>query len=174
MHLAFLDDSGTHPDKKTKFQVMAGVILEGWEFRHLELAMGVTIEHLVLEEKRDQFKEFHSSELFGSRNVFEGVDPQKRSQAVQFILHAVAERKVPIVCGAVDTAKLAEKMYGSAIPVDICFRLCVQGIESWAGQHIRLPVATDSQESQDAQPLVVLICDDFQDKPSVPTSLRQF
>ena len=53
MYLAFLDDSGTHPDKKTKFQVMAGVILEGWEFRDLALVMGLTIEELVPEERRD-------------------------------------------------------------------------------------------------------------------------
>jgi Protein of unknown function (DUF3800) len=176
VHLAFLDDSGTHPDKKTKFQVMTGVIIEGWEFRDIELVMGVMVEELVPEERRHKFEEFHAWELFGGCNAFEGVDQQQRFDAVQSILYAVADRKAPIVYGAVDIAKLAAKIYSSADPLDICFRLCIQGIDLWASQHIRSPIATNSKELQDAQPLVVLICDDFQHKTvkdSIKKSFRQ-
>ncbi len=168
VYLAFLDDSGTHPDKKTKFQIMTGVVLEGWEFRDIELVMGLLIEELVLIDKQDEFKEFHAWELFQGCGPFEGVDENRRTAAVEGILYTVEARKVPIVCGAVNLDKLAEKMYSSANPLDICFRLCIQGIESWAAQHIVLPRSTKSEELQDAQPLVVLICDDFQQKIKEP------
>ena len=164
VYLAFLDDSGTHPDKKTKYQVMAGAIIEGWEFRNLEFAMGVVVSEILNDDMKEKFEEFHAWELFNGEGVFAGVDQLIRLEAVDNILYQVAQHKVPIVCGAVNLDKLAEKMYSSASPLDICFRLCVQGIESWAAESIRLPAATKSQEAQDAQPLVVLICDDFKQK----------
>jgi hypothetical protein len=50
-------------------------------------------------------------------------------------------------------------LYGSANPVDICFRLCVQGVENWMGQF-------------HPQELVLLISDDFQQK-DVKAELRK-
>ena len=41
-----------------------------------------------------------------------------------------------VVYGAVDKRKLAEKLYGSADPVNMCFRICVEGVEEWiAAKH---------------------------------------
>jgi hypothetical protein len=170
VHLAYLDDSGTK-DKGSKYQVMAGVIIEGWEFRDIELAMSLAVEQLVPEKNLEKFEEFHAYELFGGYGPFEGVDQAKRIGVILALLNIVTAHHIPIVYGAVDTATLADKLYGAVDPLDVCFRVCVHGVDQWAGSLIRTPAATSSQETQDAQPLVVLICDDFQ-KP-IKESMRK-
>lgn len=160
MHLAYLDDSGTG-NKKTKFQVMTAVIVEGWEFPSLEVAMGAAIEHLVPKEKFDSFEEFHAFELFGGYGPFEGVAYEKRMEVVGGLLDMVTEHHVPIVYGAVDMLRLAQKPYASADPLDICFRICTNGLDFWAGTHLKFPARTDV-DVQPASPQVVLIVDDFQ------------
>lgn len=139
VHLAYLDDSGTR-DKKSNFQVMAGVIIEGWEFRPVEFAMAWCIEELIPEDRRGKFEEFHAWELFGGYGVFEGIDQEKRLGVVEVMLHVAVKHAIPIVYGSVNTKELAKMDYGSAEPLDICFRKCVRGINSWASQTIKLPV----------------------------------
>lgn len=173
MHLAYLDDSGTHDKKSVKFQVMTGVIVEGWEFRDIELAVGMMVERLLPEERWEEVEEFHAYELFGGYGVFEGISREKRLGVVEAFLQILVAHKITIVYGAVDTIKLADKVYGSANPIDICFRLCVSGIELWAAQHIRMPATSDPDVLlQDAQPMVLVVADDFTEKP-IKESIRK-
>ncbi len=177
MHLAYLDDSGTHAKNKSRFQVMAAVLIEGWEFEDIELAIGTTIQLLVPNEKLDKFEEFHAWELFGGFGPFEGVDQEKRLGTIGGLLTVVCSHDVPIIYGAVNIEELATKPYGSADPLDICFRICMEGIESWAASCIKAPATTDSDLPQNAHPVVVLVADDFaqsKTKETLKRSFRQF
>jgi len=40
-----------------------------------------------------------------------------------------------VVYGAVDKRKLSDKLYSSADPVNMCFRMCMQGIEEWVAKN---------------------------------------
>ena len=44
--------------------------------------------------------------------------------------------ELSVVYGAADLARLQSEIYASADPLDICFRICVEGIHSWAEQDI--------------------------------------
>ena len=137
---------------------MTAVIIEGWEFRDIELAVGVMVERLLPEDRWEKVEEFHAYELFGGYGVFEGIGQEERLGVVSALLSILMAHKVTLVYGAVDITKLADKVYGSADPIDICFRLCVSGIELWAAQHIRMPATSDPNVlMQDAQPIVVLV-----------------
>jgi hypothetical protein len=168
VHLAYLDDSG---DKNSKFRLMVGVIIEGREFRDIELALGL-LEDLVPEEKRDKFEEFHAWQLFGGYGPFEGTDYEKRMGAMLALLRIITSHKISIVYGAVDTAKLGQEVYASADPIDICFRLCVEGIEAWAEEQPAAIIEIQQQGNErlgfkplttqeDFAPVVVLISDDY-------------
>jgi len=173
VHLAYLDESGSHDKKDVRFQVMAGVIIEGWEFISIEVAMGLAIEELLPEDKRESFEEFHAYELFNGCGIFEGIDQEKRLGVVSGLLDVVSAHKVPIVYGAVDVQKLASTPFRSAQPVDVCFNICVCAIEYWAGSRLKLPADTESEEMQNAQPLVVLIADDFPSKSAIKEEMKK-
>jgi len=170
MYLAYLDDSGTG-NKTSPFQTMSAVIIADVQFTFLELIMGAAVEAIVPWEKMDKFEEFHASELFCGKGIFEGIDQAKRFLVIETLLTTVAKYSIPIVYGAVDKAKLAKQLYGSADPVDFCFRSCMKGIDQWLKQQ---PTATDSSY---VLQLGLLIVDDYQDgklKNQLRNSFRQF
>jgi hypothetical protein len=176
VYLAYLDDSGTK-DKRSRYQVVAGVVVEGWEFSQLELAIGVAISQLVPQEKMEKFSEFHAWEFFNSEGPFEGVPVSERDEVISGVLGIIESLKIPIVYGAVNLPMLDETVWGSVEPVDLCFRTAMYGINSWATAKIRMPAETQSEENQDAQALVVLVSDDYSDKGiknRVQTSFRKY
>lgn len=173
VHLAYLDDSGTK-DGRSNLQVMAGVIIEGWEFRPVEFAMAWGIEQLIPEDRFDKFEEFHAWELFGGYGIFDGIEQEKRFAVVAVMLHTAVKHAIPIIYGSVNKKELAKTDYGSAEPLDICFRMCVRGINAWAGTTIKLPVNAPSEMNQEAHPMVVLIADDFQDNKLKKTLRESF
>ena len=175
MHLAYLDDSGTR-DKNSRFQLMTAVVIEGWEFAGIEQAFGTGIDLLVAEERLERFEEFHAYELYGGYGVFEGVEQDKRFSVIRGILRIAKEHTIPVIYGAVDLVKLADKNYGSADPLDTCFRICAKGIDEWAAKQFQMPAANDpdplSTVVNGPHPLVVLVADDFQQK-SIKETLRK-
>ncbi len=162
VHLAYLDDSGTG-DKKKKSQVMTAVIIEGKEFSGIELTMGFLAEALIPREKWDEFEEFHAWQLYGGHGPFEGVPEVQRFGVIERLLAYVQKHNIPLVYGTVNKQKLAMTEYGSASPLDVCFRYCVQGIEMWAIQQDIAAKADGTRSASGPHPLVVLVTDDFQD-----------
>jgi len=159
VHFAYMDDSGTR-DIKKRFQVMVSVLINDQDFHHLEFRMGAiakSVEALIPEEKIDQFEEFHAFELYGGFGVFDGVPQEDRFQTIRYLLEGIDRLNIPIVYGAVDKSLLAGQVYSSANPVDMCFQMCIEGIESWARQHQR----TDRSLAPN---LVLLIVDETSDK----------
>ncbi len=128
VHLAYLDDSGTR-DKDRKFQLLSAVIIDENAFVRLEGFAALSAEAIIPHERLDKFEEFHACELYGGYGVFDGVEQEKRFLVITGLLNIVAKMQIPVVYGAVDKLRLADKHYGSADPLDICFRFCVEGIE---------------------------------------------
>jgi hypothetical protein len=135
MHLAYLDDSDTKA-KQLKWQVMSGVLIQDSKFKIIEITMCGIQELLVPSEKLDKFEEFHACELYGGYGVFEGIEQKKRFDAIKGLLELVKRAKLPVVYGAVDLTELQKEVYASADPVDISFRLCTKGIQTWAQENL--------------------------------------
>lgn len=133
MHLAYLDDS-TLKRKKPKWQVMSGIIIEDKKFKLTEMGVSIVPEMLMPAERMEQFEEFHACELYGGHGVFEGIEQDIRFSAIERLLGMIELLELPIVYGAVDLVRLSTEIYASANPPDICFRACLDGINSWAEQ----------------------------------------
>jgi hypothetical protein len=130
VHLAYLDDSDTK-SKVKKWQVMAAVIMPDNAFKMAELAMAHLPERMLSPEKLAEFTEFHACELYGGYGPFEGLDQAKRFDAINFLLTLLTAMEMTVVYGAVDIEALRSEVYGSADPVDVCFRKCIGEMKAW-------------------------------------------
>jgi hypothetical protein len=129
MYLAYLDDSDTR-SKNGKWQVLSAVIVKDSDFTTTELMSSLIVQDLMPEEKLAKFQEFHACELFGGYGVFEGIDQTKRLDAVKEILNLL-HMPLAVVYGAVNSKLLSQEVFGSANPIDMCFRVCAEGIDKW-------------------------------------------
>lgn len=129
VYLAYLDDSDTR-SKRGRWQVLSAVIVKDSDFSTCELLSSIIVQDLMPEEKVDKFEEFHACELFGGYGVFEGIDQTKRLWATEKIL-GLLHMPLTVVYGAVDAKLLGQEAFGSADPVDVCFRICAEGIDKW-------------------------------------------
>lgn len=134
MHLAYLDDSDTK-QKEFKWQVMSAVIVEDSSFKFSEMSMATVIEKLVGLDT-EKFVEFKACELYGGYGPFAGVDLEVRLDAMQHLLAVIAAMGIKVVYGAVNLEALKTEVYGSADPMDICFRKCLAGIRVWADKSL--------------------------------------
>ena len=162
MYLAYLDDSN-RKIKSHNLQVLAAVMINDDLFHRVEIEMGVSILDLVPEDKIEKFQEFHACEVYGGYGVFEGTDQRIRFETIKHLLNVVNTKKLPIIYGAVDVNKLQSKVYGSASPIDIAFRICANGVHDWISANDHAQVA-------------LLIADDFADgkvKAGLRKSFRQ-
>jgi len=156
VYLVYLDDSETK-QKDRKFQVMSAVIIKDEHFIDVELAMGLDLGNLLPQEMMNQFEEFHASELYGGYGVFEGIEEWSRFTAMRNLLGMVSDLEFPVVYGAVDQNLLSQQLYASASPIDIAFRLCVEGIEDWIVKHP--PSTSEPNSLSDFALLIVDDCD---------------
>jgi hypothetical protein len=108
---------------------MAGVVVKDESFNLLELVMNVIREDLVPPEKIEQFEEFHACELYGGYGVFDGIDREKRLEAIRQLLSCLKAGELAIVYGGVNLHELKTKVYGSADPLDMAFRICAKGVQ---------------------------------------------
>lgn len=160
VHLAYIDDSGTR-DKTNPYQVMACLLIKDENFLYLEVRANLIAETIIPEDKREEFEEFHAHELYRGRGVFEGVDQEKRFEAITHLLNGVKRSNSVLLYTAVNKNLLAVKPYASADPVDIGFRGCMKATEEWLAK-------------QETQNLVLLIVDecDKDIKKRLRTSFR--
>ncbi len=165
VYLAYLDDSGTK-QKNRKFQVLAAVLIKDNIFREVEAMMGMAADGLVPEDKLEKFEEFHAFELYGGYGVFDGIDQTKRFGRITAMLEWIQRNNLPICYGAVNIPQLQEEVYGSANPVDIAFRLCATGINSWLMK---------AERKQDDEDFTLFIADesDSQTKNTLRQTFRQ-
>jgi hypothetical protein len=151
VYLGYVDDSGS--DAKCNFQVVAAVLIPDVDFSTLEIGIGLVLPELFDAEHPlpESFEEFHATELFCGRGVFQGIPQEKRFDAIRFILETVANQKLPIMYGAVNRALLEFTPFASAKPLDIAFRGCALGINGWL-------------EGQEGGEMCLLIMDEGADK----------
>jgi len=150
VYLAYLDDSSME-HKGKKLQVLSAVIINDKHFQEIEVISGIHIIDLIPEENMENFKEFHATELFNGEGAFKEIEQKVRFRTIQELLIQIRDKKIPIVYGAVDVPKLHKNVYGSANPIDIAFRICAEGIDTWL-------------DGNDPEQFAVLIADDFSDK----------
>lgn len=131
MYLAYLDDSDTKA-KKRKLQVVAGVIIDDEAFKMTRIRMSAVSEVLMGEENLEKFEEFHACELYGGHKAFEGISQESRFGAINYLLSLLDKMNITVVYGVVDLEELQTNIYGSADPVDVCFRQSLDSIEKWA------------------------------------------
>jgi len=129
MYLAYMDDFGTR-DKTQRFQVLTAVIIHDKRFHGTEsLSVGGLSAHIP-EDKADEFwenfEEFKGWQLFGGRGPFEMLDQETRHELIEFMLGLVIDFDMSIVYGALDKHELGH--FASVNPLDVCFRICMDGI----------------------------------------------
>jgi len=130
VYLAYLDDSDTK-QKSVPWQVMAAVLVQDGSFRGLEAVVNLLAEELMQNaESASQFEEFHACELFGGYGAFEKIPQSKRFATIQMLLDSVTN-DCPVVYGAVNLPRFQQMVYGAAEPMDVAFRVCVNGIREW-------------------------------------------
>jgi hypothetical protein len=149
MYLAYTDDSGS--DKKSPTIVIGAVLISHQWIQEIETVAGLVVENLIPKDRIEDFKEFHTCELFGGYGTFEGIALNDRRKAITALLQQVKRFAIPFIYSAVNKKNLAVKAFGSANAMDCAFRMCVLGIEDWLREH------------DDREGLGLLICDDTKD-----------
>ncbi len=139
MHLAYLDDSDTKA-RNRKWQVMSAVIIEDQSFKFAEIGVAAQSEQLMGAENLAKFEEFHACELYGGHGAFEGIDQDRRFEVITRLLKLLQVMEISVVYGAVDLDILKTEIYGSADPVDVCFRKCLAMIGAWADDSMNLHI----------------------------------
>jgi hypothetical protein len=160
VYLVYLDDSDTK-SKSDKWQVLTAVVIRDDAFSALELISSLAIADLMPEGKRDAFEEFRACELYGGYGVFEGIEQQKRFDAIRALLQLVRDLPAAIVYGAVNLEYLRKQVYASANPLDIAFRSCASGVQQWVADERLKNYQANSIWSDD---LALFIADDCDGK----------
>lgn len=159
MFLAYVDDAGTG-DKGKPFQLMTGVVITDRWFRDTEIfAVGV-LDALIPKEKAEEFwatfQEFKAWQLYGGHGPFEGIEQNVRFKIIESLLGLVRHGSFPVIFGGLNKAEFQRQnyIYGSANPMDVCFRICIQGVSDFV-QHnwptgFALLIADDSTQDKKA------------------------
>jgi hypothetical protein len=153
---------------------MAGVVMADRIFTMAEFVIGVIRDDLIPVEKLDEFEEFHACELYGGYGVFQGIDQEKRFEAIRQLLGVLGGYRTTVVYGAVNLDELHNKVYASADPLDICFRLCVDNIQGWMYDRIWKQAKAKNNSAEITggkllmggylEELIILIVDDCEPK----------
>lgn len=170
VHLAYLDDAGT--DKHSPIAMFGAVMVLADKFGSMELLHSTAIQQLFpVEEIEDKFKEFHASELYEGAGPFEGIEEEKRHNAIRVLLGGMQMEGLSYIYAAIDRKKLLKSSLGSANPTDVAFRMCALGVEDWARkQHYHAPGTV----SLDFRDMCLFIVDDTEHKPTKEQLKRSY
>ena len=144
MYLAYIDDSGRRA-KAISIHVLASVLVHESFFVSLDVSAANAIYKEIPEDKLDEFMgkftEFHASELYGGYGPFDSsiVSQHVRFGVIKHLLMLLEYHKVKVVYGGVNKTALQQTPYASANVVDMCFRICAEGIESYIERIPRPP-----------------------------------
>jgi hypothetical protein len=166
MYLGYIDDSGRYDKKKQMFEVLSTVLVPDKMFNQMEVDVGVCVADVIPEDKLERFEEFHAWELYGGYGIFDGIEQEKRFQAIKDLLSIIPRNKLAVVYGAVNLPKLQCHPYGSAAPTDIAFRLCVPAIDNFMS----------TRQSESTLEYALLIADDTdkEKRSRLKKSFREF
>ena len=85
---------------------------------------------------------------------FDKIATGDRREALRNCLIVVNGLKLPVVYGSVDKKKLSQQIYSTASPIDIAFRLCLEGVESYLSTvpdpGLGVVIADDSDKMKNA------------------------
>ena len=130
MHLAYFDETGT--DGHSSIVMFGALIVPSGKFGYLSSIYEVAIQQIIPAEKIDQFKEFHASALYYGDAPFDGIDAEKRFNAIRVLLSAVAMNGLPFAYAAIDRQKFSGSPFSTMRPLNVAFHLCLLGVEDWA------------------------------------------
>jgi hypothetical protein len=119
---------------------MSGVIIEDKSFKLVETGVAIVPELLIPADKMPKFEEFHACELYGGYGIFEGIDQELRFDAMRRLLALIEFGNLSVVYGGVNIEKLRNEIYGSAEPLDVSFRICIDGINAFGEGNIHARV----------------------------------
>lgn len=170
MHLVYLDDSGS--DKGNQVLIAGGVMLDDVDFWKIDLRSSVIVEALIPPEKLDDFEEFRAAELFGGYGVFHGVDEERRHSVIRAVLNLVSKFKLPVIYAAVSKKDLETSAFGSSLPIDVAFRVCLCGIQDMVSERVPYAESTADRINRLAEHSFLVIADDTDDK-AVKNALKK-
>jgi hypothetical protein len=127
MYLSYFDDSGSEPS--SDICVFGGVIIPGDFFGHAEAWSQTIIEHVGADA--DSVDEFKAGQLYFANGAFDGLDKAKCREGFLLLVNALHVNRFPFIYSALDKQRLQqERMFASAHPVDVAFRMCLGQLES--------------------------------------------
>jgi hypothetical protein len=155
VHLVYLDDSSDNSD----MQVLAAVIVPDKDVLTIEKFLGMRVGMFVPEELRPKF-EFHAFKLWKREDDFSALKHEQVRELFEGTTAVVEQSGIQVVYGAVNLKALRASYYSTAQPIDIAFRLCMEGLHQWF------------QKTHAALGDVgILICDEM--KPNVRKDMQQ-
>jgi hypothetical protein len=176
MYLAYSDDSKTKHNN-VEWQVMSSVLVKDEHFRELELRVGLIAEELLPAENYDQFAEFHACDLYNGTYAFKGMERAQRMSILEVLLGTLETLRIPVVYGAVDLSRLDKKIYASANPIDMTFRMCALGVQDWMGKQLQeqfaaYQVTKTPHEHVRFDDVALFILDDFEGNRPLKSALQ--
>jgi hypothetical protein len=134
-------------------------------------------EELLPRENYDQFTEFHACDLYNGTNAFKGMEWAQRMSILEVLLRTLETLEMPVIYGAVDLSQLNNKIYASANPIDMTFRMCSLGVQEWMGkqlqgQFVAYQATKTPHEHVRFHDVALFILDDFENK-QLKSALQQ-
>jgi hypothetical protein len=154
VHLVYLDDSSDNSD----IQVLAAVVVPDEDALTIEKFLGMRVDMFVPEELRPKF-EFHAFKLWKREDEFSALKHDQVRELFEGTAAVVADSGIEIVYGAVKLRALRAGYYSTAQPVDIAFRLCMEGLHQWF------------RKIKKFSDFGILICDEM--KPNIKKDMQQ-
>jgi len=164
MYLSYIDDSCRTDRKKQTFLAAAAVLIHDKIWEAIEPSFGRCIKELLPEELLENFQEFKACDLYNGKGVFEAIDQSKRFQAIETLLSIIRDQRLIIAYGGVDIKLLERLPTGSANPIDVAFRLVLDGIDG---------IVAAQQDECDRQELALVITDDRETEKATKAQLRK-
>jgi hypothetical protein len=135
VYLAYFDESESY-DKN--IVVVAGVLATDPAIKKMENIFFGLREFLVPEGQKDKFTEFHTSDLFSRRGIFEnidGLDQAASFRALEKEGQWIGRSPLGIFYAAIDCQAHSTTIYGNASPLSTAFRSCLEMIEARLSEH---------------------------------------
>jgi Protein of unknown function (DUF3800) len=133
VHLAYLDETGTHDH--SPIVMFGALIVPVGSFGYLSGLHSAAIQQILPVDAIETFTEFHACELYQGAGAFEKIEESKRIGAIQVLLAAVRLQELPFIYAAVDRKKFASSPFSTMNPLHTAFHMCLLGIEDWATAH---------------------------------------
>lgn len=163
MHLAYFDETGT--DGHSPVAMFGALIVPTGKFGRLSALHDTAIQQVIPYDRRNQFDEFHASELYKGGGIFKEIDEERRFTAIRVLLGTLRMEDLTFVYSAIDRKEVANSPFGIAKPIHAAFHMCLLGVEDWAtARHPRHGDAVGGAKLIDWNDTFLCILDDCSDR----------